>query len=71
MMKKDIKALLEKVEAKLVKGIHERPSKDTLDHLAIFAGFQDWDSFREEMAQAEEVIPDVEDDSKKDTHKNK
>lgn len=70
-MKKDIKKLLEKVEAKLVKGIHERPSKETLDHLAIFAGFQDWDSFREEMAQAEVTIPDVEDDSAKKTPKEK
>ena len=45
----EIKSLLLKVEQKLVKTVHERPSKEALDRLAIFAGFQDWESFRKEF----------------------
>lgn len=48
-MKKDIKSLLLQVEKKLVKRMHERPSKETLDHLALFVGFQDWESFQKEL----------------------
>lgn len=48
-MKKDIKTLLLQVEKKLVKRVHERPSKETLDHLALFVGFQDWESFQKEL----------------------
>lgn len=48
----DIKSLLAKVEHKLVKSIHEKPSKEALDRLAIFAGFQDWDSFHKELHES-------------------
>lgn len=54
-MKKDIKSLLMEVEKKLVKRMHERPSKETLDHLALFVGFQDWDSFQRELHEADSV----------------
>ena len=50
-MKKDIKSLLQHVEHKLLTTLHERPSKEALDRLAIFAGFQDWESFRREIAE--------------------
>lgn len=53
-MKKDIKLLLKHVEKALQKRLHEKPSKDTLNRLAIFAGFQDWESFRKEMHEGEE-----------------
>ena len=48
----DIKSLLTKVEHKLVKTIHERPSKEALDRLAIFAGYQDWDSFYKSLHES-------------------
>lgn len=48
-MKKDIKSLLQRVETRLIKRMHERPSKETLDNLAVFIGFQDWDSFQKEL----------------------
>ena len=48
-MKKDIKTLLSQVETKLMKRMHERPSKETLDHLALFVGFQDWESFQRQL----------------------
>lgn len=48
-MKKDVKILLNHVEKKIIETLHERPSKDTLDRLAIFAGFQNWESFRKEI----------------------
>lgn len=48
-MKKDIKALLNEVEKKLVKRVHERPSQDALDRLALFAGFQNWRTFQREL----------------------
>lgn len=48
-MKKNIKLLMAHVEKKLYKRLHERPSRETLDRLALFAGFQDWDSFCREM----------------------
>lgn len=51
-MKRDIKALLHEVEKKLVKRIHERPSREALDHLALFVGFQDWDSFQKELHES-------------------
>ncbi len=50
-MKKDVKLLLTHVEQKLIKTIHEHPSKEALNRLAIFAGFQDWESFRREIRQ--------------------
>jgi len=53
-MKRDVKKLLLAVEQKLVKRMHEKPSKDTLDKLSIFAGYQDWDSFRKEIHEGEE-----------------
>lgn len=53
-MKRDVKALLVHVERKLVRTIHEKPSKEALDRLAIFAGFQDWESFRKELKEGEE-----------------
>lgn len=55
-MKKDIKTLLQQVEQKLVKRMHERPSKETLDHLALFVGFQDWDSFQKELHEPAEGL---------------
>jgi hypothetical protein len=48
-IKKDVKILLSHVEKKIVDTLHERPSKEALDKLAIFAGFQDWESFRKEI----------------------
>lgn len=54
-MKKDIKVLLQEVEKKLVKRIHERPSREALDRLALFVGFQDWDSFQKEIHEGEET----------------
>lgn len=51
-MKKDIKALLGQVEQKLVKRMHEKPSKATLDNLALFVGFQDWESFQHKLHEA-------------------
>lgn len=57
-MKKDIKRLLTVVEHRLIKRINERPSKETLDHLALFAGFQDWESFRKEMHEMPEEMQD-------------
>lgn len=51
-MSHDIKALLLKVEHKLVKSVHEKPSKEALDRLAIFAGFQDWESFRQQLHES-------------------
>lgn len=54
MEKKDIKLLLHHVEKKLVKKLHEKPSQEALDRLALFAGFEDWDSFRKEMHESEE-----------------
>ena len=54
-MKKDIKSLLQRVETRLVKRVHERPSKETLDHLAMFIGFQDWDSFQKELHENPET----------------
>lgn len=45
----DVKHLLTAVEQKLVRRIHEKPSKDTLDKLAMFVGYQDWESFQQEV----------------------
>ena len=56
-MKHDIKKLMHAVEHKLVQTIHEKPSKEALDRLAIFAGFQNWESFRETIK--EDDIPNV------------
>lgn len=53
-LKGDIKMLLSHVEQKLVKTIHERPSKEALDRLALFAGFQDWESFRRELHEGDD-----------------
>lgn len=47
--------LLSHVEQKLVKTIHERPSKEARDRLALFAGFQDWESFRRELHEGEDA----------------
>ena len=63
-MKKDIKALLMEVEKKLVKRVHERPSQETLDRLALFAGFQNWRTFQRELHGGEiptddEVTPEA------------
>lgn len=58
-MKKDIKALLGQVEQKLVKRMHEKPSKATLDNLALFVGFQDWESFQHKLHEAPEDDEDV------------
>ena len=40
----------------------EKPSEDTLDKIALFAGFQDWASFRKALHgdEAEEVSDDTE-----------
>jgi len=59
IMKRDIKVLLAQVERKLVRRMHERPSAETLNHLALFVGFQDWDSFQREL---HETIDEDEDD---------
>jgi len=56
-IKKDIKILLSHVEKKIVGTLHERPSKEALDRLAIFAGFQDWESFRKEINGTDEQQP--------------
>lgn len=48
-MKKDIKNLVSQVEDKLIKRMHEKPSEKTLNHLALFLGFQSWESFRRHM----------------------
>ena len=54
-MKKDISRLLAEVESKLLKRIHERPSKEALDRLALFVGFQDWESFRKELHEGDDM----------------
>ncbi|MCM1078404.1 MAG: hypothetical protein NC344_00570 [Bacteroidales bacterium] len=54
-MKKDISRLLAEVENKLLKRMHERPSKEALDRLALFVGFQDWESFRKELHEGEDL----------------
>ena len=56
-MKKDVKKLLGYVEDKLLKTLHEHPSKEALDRLAIFAGFQDWESFRKEISETPDDSP--------------
>lgn len=55
-MKRDVKKLMLAVEKKLVKTMHEKPSKDALDRLAIFAGFQSWDSFREVIKEEPQIV---------------
>ena len=50
-MKKDVHKLLSSVEKKLIKRIHEKPSKEALDKLAVFVGFQSWADFRAEMKE--------------------
>ena len=59
MVKRDIKLLLSKVEHKLNKTIHERPSREALDRLAVFAGFQDWESFRKELHEGAGTTDDA------------
>lgn len=54
-MKKDVKKLLSAVEQKLVRRLHERPSRETLDHLALFVGFQDWESFQKELHEGDDI----------------
>lgn len=66
-MKKDIKCLLSEVESKLLKRIHERPSKEALDRLALFVGFQDWESFRKELHEGEDLY--AENDGSKEAEK--
>ena len=41
--------LLARVEHKLQRRLAEKPSRETLDRLALFVGFQDWDSFCQEV----------------------
>ena len=53
-MKKDIKLLLAHIEKKLLKKRNERPSQETLDKLALLAGFQDWESFQKEIHEKRE-----------------
>lgn len=53
-MKKDVHKLLSSVEKKLIKRIHEKPSKEALDKLAVFVGFQSWADFRAEMKEQDE-----------------
>lgn len=50
----DVKALLDRLEKKLVSSLHEHPSKEMLDRLSILAGFQDWESFKKEIKEGEE-----------------
>jgi len=53
---------LEKVKSYL-QGL-EKPKKETLDHLSLFVGFQDWDSFLKALhgeAGAEENYEDPND----------
>ena len=57
-MKRDIKVLLAKVERKLNHGLHERPSQETLNRLALFVGFQDWESFQRELHEGQETNTD-------------
>lgn len=44
-MRRDIKILLGHIERSLAR----RPSPETLDRLALLAGFQDWEQFRREL----------------------
>ena len=53
-IKKDIKLLLAHIEKKLLKKLNERPSQETLDKLALLAGFQDWESFQKEIHEKRE-----------------
>ncbi len=53
-MKRDIKLLLTQVEKKLVRKLNERPSQETLNKLALFVGFQDWESFQKEIHEKRE-----------------
>lgn len=46
---KNITLLLAHVEQKLQRRLAEKPSRETLDRLALFVGFQDWDSFCQEV----------------------
>ena len=46
---KNITLLLARVEHKLQRRLAEKPSRETLDRLALFVGFQDWDSFCQEV----------------------
>lgn len=64
-MKKDIKSLLQQVEQKLLKRMHERPSKETLNHLALFVGFQDWESFQKELHEESDVEEELSADNVK------
>lgn len=52
---KDVKALLDHLEKKIITSLHERPSKEMLDRLSILAGFQDWESFKKEINEGEET----------------
>lgn len=49
----DVKHLLTAVETKLVRRIHEKPSKDALDKLAMFVGYQNWESFQQELHEGD------------------
>ena len=44
----------------------EKPKKETLDKLSLFVGFQDWDSFKEEINGGPEVETDEEETKEKD-----
>ena len=57
-MKKDVRTLLTQVEGKLLKKMHEKPSQETLDRLALFVGFQDWQSFQRELHQGDDSSPE-------------
>ena len=54
-IRKDVKALLDHLEKKIITSLHERPSKEMLDRLSILAGFQDWESFKKEINEGEET----------------
>lgn len=56
-MKKDIKILLAHVERRLVRRLHERPSQEALDRLALFAGFDDWASFQRQLHEGAVAEP--------------
>ena len=47
-MKNDLVLLTHEVEKKIVSG-KEKPTKETLNKLALFVGYQSWDDFHEAL----------------------
>lgn len=57
---KPVKPLALKKVKNYLHGI-EKPKKETLDKLSLFVGFQDWDSFKEEINGGQETDTDEKD----------